>query len=77
MLKGAFLFFSVEFGTRFITTSDGKQIKLQIWDTVKLPWQRKKPFYLLFMLIQTIYRLDKKVLEALHRVIIEEQLVHY
>lgn len=42
MLKGAFLFFSVEFGTRFITTSDGKQIKLQIWDTVKLPWQRKK-----------------------------------
>lgn len=25
---------SVEFGTRFITMQDGKQIKLQIWDTV-------------------------------------------
>ena len=64
---------SVEFGSRFIAMPDGKQIKLQIWDTVSV--------YLFLILVYlfttTTKRLGKRVFEVSLKVIIEELLELY
>lgn len=69
------VYISVEFGSRFIAMPDGKQIKLQIWDTVSV--------YLFFFIFSvylfttTTKRLGKRVFEVLLKVIIEELLELY
>jgi len=65
----------VEFGARMISIED-KQIKLQIWDTVRIQLLLlNSP--IVYRLIYSFFRLDKNLLDQLLDHIIEVQLVHY